>query len=404
MLQHPLIALIARSGHYRLLISGFVLRMTGAYAATLAGVWGAWRYGSPTRAAWFVACLSIASALGALWVGHRHDRGSAGPIVRVAGVLEAAAVTVLALAGTRAVPQVVLLGAGAVAGITRAVWSAAVTPALADAADDDRAVGAFGVGWAFDFGKLAGAGLTALILLAPVTFPLVPATVLLGTVMFTRYGLRPVEVVDVADRPVVAESAVWRSIGMMAVASLCLYQQDLLFRVALDEPAAYALAAAAFAVGAIVATGQLAWNAPRHLPTRTGLIVSLVACAVGTAGLLTGHDVLAAVSAFVTGWGCAFGIQGCRPLFAWAPRPGVASGMSIALMTVATALGAPIVVEILPHAGPAAVLIGATLVGASLLAPDVGRAVAAGVNRRRLDSGTTGTTGTTGTAGTAGTA
>jgi hypothetical protein len=43
-------------------------------------------------------------------------------------------------------------------------------------------------------------------------------------------------------------------------------------------------------------------------------------------------------------------------------------------------------------------------VGASLLAPDVGRAVAAGVNRRRLDSGTTGTTGTTGTAGTAGTA
>lgn len=388
MLRNPLVALIRRSGHYRLLISGFVLRMTGAYAATLAGVWGAWRYGSPTRAAWFVACLSVASALGALWVGHRHDRGSAGVVVRAAGVVEAVAVTVLALAGTRAVPEVVLLGAGAAAGITRAVWSAAVTPALADAAGDDRAVGAFGVGWAFDIGKLVGAVLVAVILLAPVTFALVPATVLVGTVMFTRRGLRPVEIVDTPDRPVVAESAVWRSIGMMSVASLCLYQQDLLFRVAIDRPVMYAVAAGSFAVGAIVATGQLAWNALRHLPTRTGMILSLVACAAGTTGLLVGHDLLVTVSAFVTGWGCAFGIQGCRPLFAWAPRPGVASGMSIALMTVATAIGAPVVVEVLPHAVPAAVLIGATLVGSSLLAPDVGAAVSAGANRRRTGTGT----------------
>ena len=46
MLRHPLVALIRRSRHYRVLISGFVIRMTGAYTATLAAVWGAWRYGS----------------------------------------------------------------------------------------------------------------------------------------------------------------------------------------------------------------------------------------------------------------------------------------------------------------------------------------------------------------------
>jgi hypothetical protein len=62
--------------------------------------------------------------------------------------------------------------------------------------------------------------------------------------------------------------------------------------------------------------------------------------------------------------------------------------MSIALMTVATAIGAPVVVEVLPHAVPAAVLIGATLVGSSLLAPDVGAAVSAGANRRRTGTGT----------------
>ena len=42
MLRHPLGALIHRSRHYRIQISGFVLRMTGAYTATLAAVWGAW--------------------------------------------------------------------------------------------------------------------------------------------------------------------------------------------------------------------------------------------------------------------------------------------------------------------------------------------------------------------------
>ncbi|MFM8303430.1 MAG: hypothetical protein ACKOA9_03900 [Actinomycetota bacterium] len=383
-------ALILRSRHYRTLLGGFVLRMTGAYTATLAAVWGAWRYGSPARAAWLVAIISIASALGALWVGHRHDHGSARPVLRAAGALEAVAATVLTLAGTRAIPSALLLGAGAVAGITRAVWSAVVTPALADAADDDRAVGAFGVGWAYDFGKLAGAILLAGVLLVPVTSLLVPVTVVIGTILFTRFAIAPAPAVvapalDVAavegtpaaptpdgpGRPVVRQRDVNRSIAMLAIAAFCLYQQDLLFRVAIDSPAMYAVAAAAFAVGAIVATAQLAWNAPGRMPARFGLVASLVACALGTAGLLTVSGLGAGFCGLVIGWGCAYGIQGCRPLFAWAPRPGVASGTSIALMTVATATGAPVVVELLPHLGPAVLLIGGSVVLAALCTPDV---------------------------------
>jgi len=394
------VALIHRSRHYRVLISGFVLRMTGAYTATLAAVWGAWRYGSPARAAWLVASISVASALGALWVGHRHDRGAARPVLRVAGALEAVACTVVAIAGTRAVPDAVLLGVGAVAGITRAVWSAAVTPALADAADDDRAVGAFGVGWAFDFGKLAGAVLVGLVLVAPVTVVFVPATIAIGTIMFTRFriaapadsdpvGPDPADAGPLPDRPVVASRDVNRAIVMLAVAAFCLYQQDLLFRVAIDAPLMYAVAAGAFAVGAIGATAQLAWHAPGRLPGRTGLFASLVACAVGTAGLLVGGDALAALSGFVIGWGCAYGIQGCRPLFAWAPRPGVASGVSIALMTVATATGAPVVVEVLPQLGPAIVLIGGSVLLGGLFVPDV-HAAAGAAAATRPGSGTPG--------------
>ena len=378
MLRHPLVALIHRSRHYRILISGFVLRMTGAYTATLAAVWGAWRYGSPDRAAWLIVSISVASALGALWVGHRHDRGAARPVLRAAGGLEAVAATVLAIAGTRAVPDAVLLGAGAVAGITRAVWSAAVTPALADAADDDRAVGAFGVGWAFDVGKLAGAFLVGAVLLAPVSIVLVPVTVVIGTLMFTRFPIdAPTVVAAAADRPVVARRDVHRAIAMMAIAAFCLYQQDLLFRIAIDQPVMYAVAAGAFAVGAIAATAQLAWHAPGRLPNRLGMFCSLVACALGTAGLLVGGNTLAALGGLVIGWGCAYGIQGCRPLFAWAPRPGVASGVSIALMTVATATGAPVVVNVLPHLGPAVLLIGASVVLAGLCVPDVHAAAGA---------------------------
>lgn len=377
MLRHPLVALIHRSRQYRVLISGFVLRMTGAYTATLAAVWGAWRYGSPARAAWLVVSISVASAFGALWVGHRHDRGAARPVLRGAGALEAVAATVLAVAGTRAVPDAVLLTAGAVAGITRAVWSAAVTPALADAAGDDRAVGAFGVGWAFDVGKLAGAVLVGMVLVAPPTVVLVPVTVVIGTVMFTRFRISPPTTTWAAARPQVAGRDVGRGIAMMSIAAFCLYQQDLLFRVAIDEPVMYAVAAGAFAVGAIAATAQLAWHAPGRLPRRAGLVGSLVACALGTAGLLIGGNALAAGSGLVIGWGCAYGIQGCRPLFAWAPRPGVASGVSIACMTVATATGAPVVVEVLQHTGPAAVLIAGSVVLAGLFAPDVHAAAGA---------------------------
>jgi MFS family permease len=383
--RHPLVALILRSRHYRILISGFILRMTGAYTATLAAVWGAWRYGSPARAAWLVAIISIASALGALWVGHRHDHGSARPVLRAAGALEAVAATVLALAGTRAVPDALLLTAGAAAGIARAVWSAAVTPALADAAGDDRAVGAFGVGWAFDIGKLAGAVLLAGVLLAPATSVLVPVAIVIGTVMFTRFAIAPAPAATPVtastdtptERAVVKRADVNRGIAMMAIAAFCLYQQDLLFRVAIDTPAMYAVAAAAFAVGAIAATAQLAWHAPGRLPTRAGLVASLVACALGTAGLLLASGAGAAASGLVIGWGCAYGIQGCRPLFAWAPRPGFSSGVSIALMTVATATGAPVVVELLPHLGPAVVLIGGSVVLAALCAPDVHTAAGA---------------------------
>lgn len=379
MHRHPLVALILRSRHYRILISGFVLRMTGAYTATLAAVWGAWRYGSPASAAWLVVSISVASAFGALWVGHRHDRGAAGPVLRGAGAIEAVAATVLALAGTRAVPNSVLLTAGAAAGVARAVWSAAVTPALADAADDDRAVGAFGVGWAFDVGKLAGAVLVGAVLLTPVAVVLVPATIAVGTVMFTRFAIASPVVTWAPDRPVIENRQVSRGIVMMAIAAFCLYQQDLLFRVAIDTPGLYALAAAAFAVGAIVATAQLAWRAPGRLPSRAGLIASLAACALGTVGLLTLSGLAAATSGLVIGWGCAYGIQGCRPLFAWAPRPGFSSGVSIALMTVATAVGAPIVVDVLPHLGPAIVLIGGSVLLGSLAAPDVHAAAAAAV-------------------------
>jgi len=375
LLRHPLVALIHRSRHYRILITGFVLRMTGSYTATLAAVWGAWRYGSPARAAWLVVSISVASALGALWVGHRHDRGAARPVLRGAGAVEAVAATVLALAGTRAVPDAVLLAAGAAAGVARAVWSAAVTPALADAADDDRAVGAFGVGWAFDIGKLAGAVLVGAVLLTPTAVVLVPATIAVGTVMFTRFAIATPLPVTAPDRPVVEDRQVNRGIAMMAIAAFCLYQQDLLFRVAIDTPVLYAVAAAAFAVGAIAATAQLAWNAPGRLPGRFGLVASLVACAAGTVVLLVLSGAAAAAGGLVIGWGCAYGIQGCRPLFAWAPRPGFSSGVSIALMTVATAVGAPVVVELLPQVGPAIVLIGGSLLLAGLSAPDVHAAV-----------------------------
>jgi len=387
VLRHPLVALIHRSRHYRILISGFVLRMTGAYTATLAAVWGAWKYGSPARAAWLVAIISVASALGALWVGHRHDRGAARPVLRAAGALEAVACTVLALAGTRAVPDAVLLGAGAAAGIARAVWSAAVTPALADAAGDDRAVGAFGVGWAFDVGKLAGAVLVAAVLLTPFATVLVPTLIVAGTVMFTRFRIdAPPTLAASPDRPVVARADVGRAITMLAIAAFCLYQQDLLFRVAIDTPGIYAVAAGAFAVGAIAATAQLAWNAPGRLPSRAGLVTSLVACAAGTAGLLLATGIVAAAFGLVIGWGCAYGIQGCRPLFAWAPRPGVASGLSIALMTVATATGAPVVVELLPHLAPAVVLIGGSVVLGAVFSPDVHAAAGAAASAPRTET------------------
>jgi len=377
VLRHPLVALIHRSRHYRILISGFVLRMTGAYTATLAAVWGAWKYGSPGRAAWLVACISVASALGALWVGHRHDRGAAQPVLRAAGAVEAVACTVLALAGTRAVPDAMLLGAGAAAGISRAVWSAAVTPALADAAEDDRAVGAFGVGWAFDVGKLAGAVLVAAVLLTPYAIVLVPALIVVGTVMFTRFRIDAPNPVAAPGRPVVARADVGRATTMLAIAAFILYQQDLLFRVAIDTPGVYAVAAGAFAVGAIAATAQLAWNAPGRLPSRVGLVASLIACAFGTAGLLLATGIVAATFGLIIGWGCAYGIQGCRPLFAWAPRPGVASGLSIALMTVATATGAPVVVELLPHLAPAVFLIGGSVLLGAVFTPDVHAAAGA---------------------------
>jgi hypothetical protein len=387
VLRHPLVALIHRSRHYRILISGFVLRMTGAYTATLAAVWGAWKYGSPARAAWLVAIISVASALGALWVGHRHDRGAAQPVLRAAGALEAVACTVLALAGTRAVPDAVLLGAGAAAGIARAVWSAAVTPALADAAGYDRAVGAFGVGWAFDMGKLAGAVLVAAVLLTPYATVLVPTLIVVGTVMFTRFRIdAPPALAASPDRPVVARADVGRAITMLAIAAFCLYQQDLLFRVAIDTPGIYAVAAGAFAVGAIAATAQLAWNAPGRLPSRAGLVTSLVACAAGTAGLLLATGIVAATFGLVIGWGCAYGIQGCRPLFAWAPRPGVASGLSIALMTVATATGAPVVVELLPHLAPAVVLIGGSVILGAVFSPDVHTAAGAAATAPPLEA------------------
>ena len=359
MLRHPLVALIHRSRHYRVLIGGFVLRMTGAYTATLAAVWGAWKYGSPARAAWLVAIISVASALGALWVGHRHDRGAAQPVLRAAGAVEAVACTVLALAGTRAVPDVVLLGAGAAAGISRAVWSAAVTPALADAAEDDRAVGAFGVGWAFDVGKLAGAVLVAAVLWTPFAILLVPALIVVGTVMFTRFRIDAPNPVAAPDRPVVARADVGRAIAMLAIAAFVLYQQDLLFRVAIDTPGMYAVAAGAFAVGAIAAT----------------------------AGLLLATGIVAATFGLVIGWGCAYGIQGCRPLFAWAPRPGAASGLSIALMTVATATGAPVVVELLGHLGPAVVLIGGSLILGAVFSPDVHGAAGAAATATATGSG-----------------
>ena len=372
MLHHPLVALIRRSRQYRVLIGGFVIRMTGAYAATLAGVWGAWRYGSPARAAWLVASVSIASALGALWVGHRHDRGAARPILRGAGALEAVAALVLAIGGVRVVPSALLLSAGALAGITRAVFSAAVTPALADAAGADRAVGAFGVGWAFDVGKLLGAAVVGVILVWSPAVAVVPVLVVVGTLLFTHYVIAPPPPAhDTPDRPVVAPRAVNRGIAMIAIASFCLYQQDLLFRVAIDQPAIYATAAAAFAVGAIAATWQLAGNAPGRLPSRAGLVTSLFACAIGSAGLLATSGLVAASFGLAIGWGCAYGIQGCRPIFAWAARPGFASGTSIALATIATATGAPVAVAVLPHAGPAALLLGASVLLGGLSAPDV---------------------------------
>lgn len=208
----------------------------------------------------------------------------------------------------------------------------------------------------------------------------VPATIVVGSAMFTRFRITastlPVPAAA-SERPMVAPRDVNRAIAMLAIAAFCLYQQDLLFRVAIDAPLMYAVAAGAFAVGAIGATAQLAWHAPGRLPGRPGLIASLVACAAGTAGLLVGGDALAMVSGLVIGWGCAYGIQGCRPLFAWAPRPGVASGVSIALMTVATATGAPVVVDVLPHTGPAIVLIGGSVVLAAMFVPDVHAAAGA---------------------------
>jgi len=366
------VALIGHNAQYRLLISGFVVRMSGSYAAALAAVWGAWRYGSPARAAWLVMSISIASALGALWVGSRHDRGSARPVLRAAGALEAIACTVLAVGGTRPLADVALLGAGAAAGVARAVWSAAVTPALADAAGPDRALGAFGVGWGFDVGKLAGAGLVAAVLLWPPALVLVPVTIVLGTGAFTRYRIVPPTVtVPVAERPTVAAVDVRRATAMIAIASFCLYQQDLLFRVALDEPVLYAIAAAMFALGAIGATAQLAWNAPGRLPSQRGMVVSVVACALGTAGLLAAPGLAGATCSLLLGWGCAYGFQGCRPIYAWAAKPGLSSGWQTAWSTVAVAVGAPTAVSVLPHAGPAAVLLTASVVLAGSVAPSV---------------------------------
>lgn len=378
---HPLVALIRRSRPYRVLITGFVLRMAGTYAAALAAVWGAWRYGSPARAAWLVMSISVASALGALWVGHRHDRGSARPLLRAAGAVEAVACTVLAIGGTRPLADVALLGAGAAAGVARAVWSAVVTPALADAAGPDRAVGAFGVGWAFDLGKLGGAALVAVLLAWPPALTLVPVIVVVGTVAFTRYRIVPPTVsVPAADRPVVSAVSVRRATAMISIASFCLYQQDLLFRVALDRPALYAAAAALFAVGAIAATTQLTWNAPGRLPGRRGLVVSVVACALGTAGLLALPGPVGAACGLLLGWGCAYGIQGCRPIYAWAAAPGLASGWQTAWSTVAVAVGAPTAVAVLPHLGPAAVLLTASVVLAGAVAPDVNRVAARAAN------------------------
>ena len=378
---HPLVVLIRRSRQYRVLIGGFVARMTGSYGAALAGVWGAWRFGSPARAAWLVASISVASALGALWIGRRHDRGSARPVLRWAGAIEAIACTVLAIGGVRAMPDVVLLGAGALAGVARAVWSAVVTPALADAAGRDRAVGAFGVGWAFDAGKLLGAILVAAFLVWSPALVLVPLTVVVGTILFTHYRIVPHTVgVLSADRPVVAASAVHRATAMIAIASFCLYQQDILFRVAFDVPVLYAIAAGAFAIGAIAATAQLAWNAPGRLPGRRGLIVSVVACAFGTAGLLAASGLLSALCGLVIGWGCAYGWQGCRPVYAWAAQPGLASGWQTAWSTVAVATGAPIAVAVLPHAAPATVLLALSVVLAAAAAPDVHAAAARAAN------------------------
>ena len=373
---HPLVALIGRNRQYRVLFSGFVLRMTGSYAAALAAVWGAWRYGSPARAAWLVMSISIASALGALWVGHRHDRGAARPVLRAAGALEAVACTVLAIGGTRPVADVVLLTAGAGAGVARAVWSAAVTPALADAAGPDRAVGAFGVGWAFDVGKLAGAGLVAAVLGWAPALVLVPVAIGAGTTAFTRYRIVPPTLAQsVADRPVVSAVNVRRATAMISIASFCLYQQDLLFRVAIDRPTLYAVAAGMFATGAIAATAQLTWNAPGRLPGRRGMVISVVACALGTAGLLAAPGLAGASCALLLGWGCAFGYQGCRPIYAWAAKPGLASGWQTAWGTVAVAAGAPTAVSVLPHAGPAAILLTASVVLAGSVAPSVDRAL-----------------------------
>jgi len=215
---------------------------------------------------------------------------------------------------------------------------------------------------------------------------LVPVLVITGTLLFTHLAIAPLPppIHETPDRPVVARADVSRGIAMIAIASFCLYQQDLLFRVAIDQPAIYAAAAAAFAVGAIAATWQLAGNAPGRLPSRPGLVTSLVACALGTTGLLATSGLIAASFGLALGWGCAYGIQGCRPIFAWAPRPGFASGTSIALATVATATGAPIAVAVLPHAGPAALLLGASVLFAGCAAPDVHTAAGA-IAVRHLD-------------------
>lgn len=379
----PVLAVYRQVPAVRSALTGFAVRLAGAQAVTLLMTWAAFTRAGLLAAGVVLAARSLPYLLAPPVIGWLYDRVPVRRVGYAAGLLEAGMIlAVVPLiragdpgAGMLAACAAVLAAAGSVS--ETLVSAVAVERAEQGAPGWGRAA-AVGVGWAFDLGKVAAAGVLGLLFLAPLIGGVLAAGLvaagacLLASTCPPGLRSRPGATAR-GDRPADANARILLERLALLLALLAVYNLtagQLLWLTGLlahHDFGVFLVASLVFAAGAITGNATVG----RATPSRRLLAGGLAGSAVGLAAgfVLLAADagplvLLGAVGVAVWGWGAATVMQVLRVWVIAASPEGFRGRASGAFQTVsrsAITAGSIILGWLGGHLGAAVTVAGAAL-------------------------------------------